>query len=94
MQLAYVIGRLITTAKDRGYGGKTLLILQPVKTDGTRSKDFLIATDSIGAGAGELVMWVKGKEASFPFLPEEIAVDATVIGIIDGLDVKDKDNQT
>ncbi|MBU1628412.1 EutN/CcmL family microcompartment protein [bacterium] len=88
MQTGYVIGRIITTAKDKGYKGKTLLIIQPVKSDGTRSKDHIIATDSVGAGAGEFVFWVRGKEAAFPFLPESIAVDATVVGIIDRMDVK------
>jgi len=88
MQTGYVVGRVVTTAKDAGYHGKTLLIIQPVKSDGTRSNDFLVATDSVGAGAGELVMWVRGKEAAFPFLPGEIAVDATVVGIIDRLNVK------
>jgi len=83
MQTGYVIGRIIATVKDKGFKGKKLLIIQPVKSDGTRSHDYIIATDSVGAGAGELVFWVRGKEASFPFLPEKIAVDATVVGIID-----------
>ena len=88
MQTGYVVGRIIATAKDRGFDGKRLLIIQPVKSDGTRSDEHIIATDSVGAGAGEFVFWVRGKEAAFPFLPEEIAVDATVVGIIDRLDVK------
>ena len=88
MQTGYVVGRIIATAKDKGYKGKTLLIIQPVKSDGSKSNEHVIATDSVGAGAGEFVFWVRGKEASFPFLPEELAVDATVVGIIDSLDVK------
>ncbi len=86
MRTGYVIGRVISTVKDRGYKGKTLLTIQPVKSDGTRSDEFLVALDSVGAGAGELIMWVRGKEAAFPFTPEEIAVDATVVGIIDRID--------
>ena len=41
-----------------------------------------------GAGAGELVYWVRGKEASFPFVPDEPPVDATVVGIVDSVQVK------
>ena len=72
MQTGYVIGRIIATAKDKGYEGKTLLIIQPTKSDGSRSNEYIIATDSVGAGAGEFVFWVRGKEAAFPFFPEEI----------------------
>jgi ethanolamine utilization protein EutN len=88
MQIGYVIGRIIATTKDKGYEGKTLLIIQPVKSDGTRFDEYIVATDSVGAGAGEFVFWVRGKEASYPFLPVNIAVDATVVGIIDSLEVE------
>ena len=50
----------------------------------------LICTDSTGAGAGELVYWVRGKEASFPFAPDDPPVDTTVIGIVDEVHVQRK----
>jgi hypothetical protein len=34
------------------------------------------------------VYWVRGKEASFPFLPAEPPVDTTVVGIVDEVHVK------
>ena len=43
----------------------------------------LVAVDSVGAGTGEEVFYVKGREASFPFLPAEVPADATIIGIVD-----------
>jgi microcompartment protein CcmK/EutM len=48
----------------------------------------LICTDATGAGAGELVYWCKGKEASFPFLPTQVPTDATVVGIVDKISVQ------
>jgi len=48
----------------------------------------LICTDSTGAGAGELVYWVRGKEASFPFHPDEPPVDTTIVGIVDEVHVQ------
>jgi microcompartment protein CcmK/EutM len=45
----------------------------------------IVCTDATGAGAGELVYWVRGKEASFPFLPAEPPVDTTVVGIVDSV---------
>jgi microcompartment protein CcmK/EutM len=43
----------------------------------------LVALDSIGAGVGEHVFFVRGREAAFPFYPAEPPADATVIGIVD-----------
>ena len=37
----------------------------------------------IDAGVGEIVFFVRGKEASFPFYPVEAPVDAGIVGIVD-----------
>ena len=62
-----------------------MLVVQPVtpalKDTGMR----LICTDCTGAGAGEIVYWVRSKEASFPFAPQEPPTDATVVGIVDSV---------
>jgi microcompartment protein CcmK/EutM len=42
-----------------------------------------VAVDSVGAGVGETVFFVRGKEAGFPFLPAEVPADAGVVGIVD-----------
>jgi microcompartment protein CcmK/EutM len=47
----------------------------------------LVAADAIGAGVGEVVFFVRGREASFPWLPAEVPVDAGIVGIVDHLDV-------
>jgi microcompartment protein CcmK/EutM len=43
----------------------------------------VVAGDSVGAGVGEEVFFVRGKEASFPFFPIECPVDAAIVGIVD-----------
>jgi microcompartment protein CcmK/EutM len=47
-----------------------------------------VAVDSVGAGPGEHVFFVRGKEASFPFYPAEPPVDAGIVGIVDRWDVE------
>jgi ethanolamine utilization protein EutN len=37
-----------------------------------------------------LIYWCRGKEASFPFLPAEVPTEATVVGIIDTLNLRRK----
>ncbi|SPE43463.1 Ethanolamine utilization protein EutN/carboxysome structural protein Ccml [Candidatus Sulfopaludibacter sp. SbA3] len=62
--------------------GQRLLVVQPLTPELQETGKRLICGDSSGAGAGELVYWVRGKEASFPFLPTEPPFDTTVVGIV------------
>ena len=86
MQLARVIGDVVTTRKDANLTGVTLLILQPIAADGSDAGRTLVAVDAVGAGVGETVFFVRGKEASFPFYPVEAPVDAGIVGIVDRWD--------
>jgi microcompartment protein CcmK/EutM len=86
MQLAKVIGDVVVTRKDDNLHGRTLLILQPLGADRQPSGRTLVAVDAVGAGVGETVFFVRGKEASFPFLPGEVPTDAGVVGIVDHWD--------
>ena len=83
MQLARVIGDVVATRKDESLYGITLLVLQPIAADGSNVGRTLVAVDSVGAGVGETVFFVRGKEASFPFHPTEVPTDAGIVGIVD-----------
>jgi ethanolamine utilization protein EutN len=87
MQLARVIGDVVVTRKDENLLGITLLIVQPLTPDRQPVGRPLVAADSVGAGVGEEVFFVRGKEASFPFHPAEPAVDAGIVGIVDRWDL-------
>jgi microcompartment protein CcmK/EutM len=90
MHLARVIGDVVATIKDRNLDGMKLLILQPVLPDRTSTGRTLVAVDATGAGVGEHVFFVRGKEASFPFYPVEPPVDACVVGIVDAVDTEER----
>lgn len=83
MLLAKVIGTVVATRKDPGLSGTKLLVIQPLRPDRTPTGKPLVALDSVGAGAAEEVFYVRGREASFPFLPAEVPADAAIIGIVD-----------
>jgi microcompartment protein CcmK/EutM len=85
--LAKVVGTVVATRKDSGLTGNKLLLIQPLKTDRTPAARPLVAVDSVGAGAGEHVFCVRGREASFPFLPREVPTDIAILGIVDRWDV-------
>lgn len=88
MQLARVIGDVVVTRKDESLTGLTMLVLQPIAADGAPSGRTLVAVDAVGAGVGETVFFVRGKEASFPFYPTEVPADAGVVGIVDHWDLE------
>jgi ethanolamine utilization protein EutN len=88
MQLARVIGDVIATRKDENLVGIKLLVVQPLTPDHQPTGRPLVAVDSVGAGLGEEVFFVRGKEASFPFYPVEAPVDAGIVGIVDHWDVE------
>ena len=83
MQLARVVGDVVATRKDENLVGLKLLVVQPLAADRTPAGRPLVAVDAMGAGVGEEVFFVRGKEASFPFYPAEPPVDAGIVGIVD-----------
>ena len=87
MQLARVIGDVVSTRKDETLTAVKLLILQPLAADGSAVGRTLVAVDAVGAGVGETVFFVRGKEASFPFHPVEVVTDAGIVGIVDHFDI-------
>jgi microcompartment protein CcmK/EutM len=87
MQLARVIGEVVSTIKDANLVGTKLLVLQPIDAAGANFGRTLVALDSVGAGTGEHVFFVRGREAAFPFYPAEPPTDAAIVGIVDHWDL-------
>jgi microcompartment protein CcmK/EutM len=83
MQLARVIGTVVSTVKNDSLHGRKLLIIQSLNADLGPQGNPMVALDAIGAGTGELVFWCRGKEASFPFRREDTPTDCTVVAIVD-----------
>ena len=88
MQLARVIGAVVSSIKDVNLLGAKLLVLQPIDVSGNSVGRALVALDSVGAGTGEHVFFVRGREAAFPFYPSEPPTDASVVGIVDHWDLE------
>jgi ethanolamine utilization protein EutN len=87
MQLGRVIGTVVCTIKDSRLLGQKLLVVQPIDRHGREKGRSLVALDSVGAGVGETIYWCRGKEASFPFLPDEVPTEATIVGIVDEINL-------
>ncbi len=83
MQLARVIGTVVSTVKNEALEGRKFLIVQNLDDELEAIGKPLVALDAIGAGVGEIVFWCRGKEASFPFKRDSTPTDCTIVGIVD-----------
>ena len=88
MYLGRVVGCVWCTIKNPHLQGQRLLVVQPLTPELQPKGKRLVVADCTGAGAGELVYWCRGKESSFPFLPEEVPTDLTIVGIVDSIHVR------
>ena len=87
MYLGRVVGCVWATVKNAALVGQRMLVIQPLTPELQATGKRLVCLDATGAGAGEIVYYVRGKEASFPFLPAEPPADSTVVGIVDSVHV-------
>ena len=81
MYLGKVIGRVVSSVKDRGLEGRTLLLFRRVPNGPA-----VVAIDAVGAGAGETVYVCRGREAAFAFRPQEVPTEAAVVAIVDQIE--------
>ncbi|QWA09306.1 ethanolamine utilization protein EutN [Sodalis ligni] len=90
MQLAKVIGSVVSTQKSASLLGKKLMVITWVNLDGSgpaqNEKLEEIAVDSVGAGVGELVLVTRGSSARKIFPEPNQAIDLAIVGIIDTID--------
>ena len=88
MNLGKVVGCVWCTVKDRHIDGHRLLVVQPVTPELENTGKRIVCGGATGAGAGEIVYWVRGREASIALLPDEPPFDATIVGIVDTIHLK------
>jgi len=87
VQIARVVGTVVSTQKNRKLEGAKLLLVQPLTLQDEPRGVALLAIDSVGAGVGEKVLVViEGKAAGQALGRKAAAVDAAIIGIVDSVD--------
>jgi ethanolamine utilization protein EutN len=93
MFIAKVIGNVVSTQKNVKFLGMKLLLIQPyVSRDGKLqvSGSSVVAVDSVGAGAGECVLFTQGSSARLTPTTKDAPVDAVIVGIVDSVEVEGK----
>lgn len=87
MNLAKVIGTIWATQKDPQLNNLKMLLIQPLDSNKKERGKPIIALDSVGAGSGEIIMYITSSEAVIPLRNKPALSDATIVGIVDDIEV-------
>ena len=91
MQLARVVGTVVSVHKHRKLEGAKLLLVQPLTLEDTPRGPELLAVDGVGAGVHEKVLIVlEGRAAGDAIGRKAAPVDAAIVAIVDEVDVPQK----
>ena len=86
MQLARVIGTVVATVKTPGLEGVKLLVIQPLDRHLAPVGSQVVAADAVHmAGPGELVYFVRAREAAEAMPNRFVPVDHAIVGIVDAV---------
>jgi ethanolamine utilization protein EutN len=87
MFLGRIDGKVWATIKEKKLEGIQLHIMQPVDEYEQNVGDPMVVVDTLGATEGDLVYWVNSTEASFVMEDSLIPSEASVVGLVERLDV-------
>ena len=96
MFIAKVTGSVVATQKVASMIGRKLLTVEPMRVDPsgraklTGTGRTFVCVDIVGAGLGEMVLIVQGSSARLTPETEKLPIDATIIGIVDTVNVENK----
>lgn len=90
MFLGRVIGTVWATRKDETLRNFKLQFVQPLTANRENAGSPIVAVDTVGAGPGETVFYITAREAVIPLPVETAPVDASIVGIVDRIDLASK----
>ena len=84
MKLARVVGTVVSTIQAPVFDGRRLLVCDLLAPDGQPAGGYMIAVDTVGAGAGEMVLLIdEGNSARQILGDRQAPVRTVVVGIVD-----------
>jgi microcompartment protein CcmK/EutM len=87
MLLARVVGTVVATRKEASMEGHKFLLLRQITAEGKETPNFVVATDAVGAGEGEVVLYATGSSARQTEWTQDRPCDAVVMAIVDTWEV-------
>ena len=88
MIIGKVLGTVVASQKEDVLAGLTFLAVAPLDLlTGDVKSGGVIAIDAVGAGVGEVVLYVSGSSARQTIVTQNRPVDATIMAIVDTYEV-------
>lgn len=87
MLLGKVVGTVVSTRKEPTLDGSKFLLVRGLDLDGKPTSTLVVAVDAVGAGVGEVVLYASGSSARQTEMTKDRPVDATIMAIVDQLEV-------
>ena len=88
MVLGLVVGTVVATRKEPELESLKLLLVKACDTSGKPlAAAPVVAVDAVGAGPGEVVLYASGSSARQTEMTKDRPVDATIMAIVDQLEV-------
>lgn len=87
MNIGRIVGTVVATRKDENLVGNKLMITQPLDLNLRPKGEAIVSVDTVGAGIGELVLYIKGSVGRFATGKTNAPIDSAIVGIIDELDI-------
>jgi len=88
MKLGRIVGTVVATRKDEKINGLRLYVVRDLSLDLDAKASFVVAADAVGAGVGEVVLYASGSSARQTTATDKRPIDATVMAIVDEIDVE------
>lgn len=89
MQLAKVVGTVVSTRKEASINGLKLLVVRPLDEEGRETGNAIVSADAVGAGPDEIVLIAAGSSARQTEVTDKKPVDSVVMAIVDSWNVGD-----
>ena len=101
MRIARIIGNVTLGRRLPELRAGSLLLAEPLDGDAVRSPgasalrssptpESLVVFDELGAGDGQLIAVSEGREATMPFYPDKVPIDAYAAAILDAVHIDEK----
>ncbi len=86
MLIGKVVGTVVASRKEEELSGLKLLLVRAADVAGEGTGGYVVAIDAVGAGVGEVVLYVSGSSARQTKVTKDRPVDATVMAIVDAIE--------
>jgi microcompartment protein CcmK/EutM len=94
MLLGRVVGTVVSSNKEEELAGLKLLLVRGADAEGKATGSLVVAIDAVGAGVGEVVLYASGSSARQTRVTKDRPVDATIMAIVDSIELEGRETYT